>query len=99
MKFHIGLPTYDDWDGVYFTATSLLQHHKDRVDSITVIDNAPEIGHVAEKLRTWCQSVGVRYWPLVQPKGPCGAKDMVFRVSKLPTVCLDSHVLLAPGAL
>ena len=40
----IGTACYDDFDGVYFTVTSLLLHHADVMDQceIVVIDNCPQ---------------------------------------------------------
>ena len=40
----IGLATYDDFDGVYFTITSLMIHHRETMSHcrFVVIDNNPD---------------------------------------------------------
>lgn len=106
MFLTIGMATYDDFDGVYFTVQSLLVHHReDLVDcEIVVVDNAPRLP-VAKTVRNYCQSVSgpvcpVRYVPLPSPVGTSPARDEIFRVAQGEYVLVvDCHVLLYPGAL
>ncbi|MCC3770034.1 glycosyltransferase [Streptomyces sp. UNOC14_S4] len=100
-RLTIGMATYDDYDGVYFTLQALRLTHADALSGaeFVVVDNNPS-GPVAPSLRALADRVpGYRYVPFGQ-YASTGVRDLVFRVARSPvTLCLDSHVLLAPGAV
>jgi hypothetical protein len=95
------MATYDDYDGVYFTAQSIRLFHPEITDEseILVIDNHPN-GRSAAELKTlesWIP--GYRYVPWNRTEGTA-VRDIVFRHANADFVlCVDSHVLFAPGAL
>jgi GR25 family glycosyltransferase involved in LPS biosynthesis len=95
------MATYDDYDGVYFTAMSIRLHHPEVTPEteILVIDNHPD-GPCADGLRAlagWIE--GYRYVPWSRTAGT-SVRDVVFREASADFVlCVDSHVLFAPGAL
>ena len=106
MKLTIGMCTYDDYDGVYFTIQSILLFHSEIRDDIffVVVDGNPDSAHgsACHKL------VG----SLKNKHGHCGlyvrnttwqssaSKNFVFEFSKTPYVlCMDCHVMVAPGAI
>lgn len=97
----IGMATYDDFDGVYFSVQAIRMYHPEIADKIEilVIDNHPN-GKCAESLRTlqnWISNY--RYIPAKYPQGTC-ARDLVFREARGEFVlCMDSHVLFPAGAL
>lgn len=97
----VGMATYDDFDGVWFTIQAIRMYQRDaRFDvSFVVIDNHPE-GSTAEALRAigdWIPNY--RYVPFRGYRGT-SIRDLVFRETDAEIVCcLDSHVLLRPGAL
>ena len=99
----IGLATYDDFDGAYFTVTSLLLHHAEamRRCEIVILDNHPE-GVEAEPLHALASeysSPPVRYVPYDDVRSTA-VRDVLFAVARTPWVLVvDSHVLIAPGAL
>ncbi len=104
-KLTIGLPTYDDFDGCWFTLQSLRLHHDMSQVELIVVDNKPDSAGSADlkqKVEGWMRpgTAGTRYIPLPGDGGPAGAKDRVFREAAGEAVlCLDSHVLLPPGAI
>lgn len=100
MKFAIGMPVFGDYDGPVFTCADLLVHHDDYVSEILIVDNSPASPQ-SEPLRKWCQQHRkLRYVAFPEPVGTAPPKNAVFANAQGGTVvCLDSHVLLFPGAL
>ena len=100
-KLTIGMATFDDYDGVYFTLQSLRLHHpevRDRLEFI-VIHNNPH-GPVAKALKSledWIPEL--RYLPFDEYNGTT-VRDLFFREANTEYVMsIDSHVLLAPNSL
>jgi hypothetical protein len=97
----IGMCTYDDYDGVYFSVMALRLYHPEIADDteILVVDNHPG-GPCAEPLKALAAWVpGYRYIPFDRVRGTA-ARDVVFREANADFVlCMDSHVMFAPGAL
>src|SRR5215213_2872195 len=97
----VGMATHSDFDGVWFTIQALRMYHREAANdlSFVVIDNDPN-GPTAEAL----QAIGkwvprYRYVPFDGFSGTA-VRDLVFRETDADVVCcLDSHVLLVPGAL
>ncbi|MFF2848806.1 glycosyltransferase [Streptomyces sp. NPDC058001] len=97
----VGMATYDDYDGVYFTVTSLLLHHAEVMDrvNILVVDNHPSGPHSWSLKRLEQDVPRLRYVPYDRRVGTA-ARDRIFREAVSDWVlCVDSHVQLAPGAL
>jgi hypothetical protein len=97
----IGMATYDDYDGVYFTAQSIRLYHPEITaeTEILVIDNHPDGPCAGElkNLQDWVS--GYRYFPWNRTSGT-SVRDIVFREAQGDYVlCVDSHVLFAPGSL
>jgi hypothetical protein len=92
----IGMATYKDFDGVYFTLQALrLYQDLDDVE-LLVVDNygCAHTRRVAES------AVGGRYVLATDQSGTAAPRDLVFRLARgAATLCLDSHVLLVPGAV
>src|SRR5215472_7403730 len=97
----IGIATYDDYDGVYFTAQSIRLYHPEVTSEteILVIDNHPD-GPCASELKALEHRIdGYRYIPGDRTIGT-SVRDIVFREANAAFVlCLDCHVLFVPGAL
>lgn len=97
----IGMATYEDYDGVYFSLQALRLYHPEVMDEVDllVVDNNPE-GICGPSLRALTDAIGnCRYVPNRSIKGTA-VRDLIFRESRTPfTLCMDSHVLLAPGSL
>ena len=97
----IGMATYDDYDGVYFTVQALRLYHPEvtRDVDILVLDNNPS-GAASDPLGRLAKAVtSCRYVPDETVKGT-SVRDLIFREAETPWVMvIDCHVLLVPGAL
>jgi len=97
----IGMATYDDYDGVYFSVQAIRLYHPEITEQteILVLDNHPE-GPCAPDLKKLDGAVaGYRYIPVNTIRGTA-VRDLIFRESNAEFVlCMDSHVLFAPGSL
>jgi len=93
----IGMATYNDFNGVYFTLQALRLYQDLRDTELLVVDNygCPDTKRLVEG---WVH--GARYVLATEVRGTAAAKDRVFREAHGEAVlCCDSHVLLAPGAV
>ena len=97
----IGMATYDDYDGVYFSVMAIRLFHPEVTDEteIVVVDNHPD-GPCAADLRALENCVsGYRYIQFNRLRGTA-VRDIVFREATTDFVlCMDCHVMFAPGAL
>lgn len=97
----VGMATFDDFDGVYFSVQSLRLHHGEVLDEIeiVVVDNNPRGPHgqaVAEFLKGVPNS---RYLPYTKEVSTA-VRNFVFEAAETPYVlCMDCHVLLCPRSL
>ena len=102
-KLTIGIPTYDDYDGLYFTLQSIRMYHQDAINDIefVIVDNNP-IGKIGEEnynLTKWVQEP-CKYIKLEENKGTAAAKNHIFEHAETPYVmCIDSHILIQPKSL
>lgn len=100
-KLTIGMATYDDYDGVYFTVQAIRMFHPEVTDEteILVIDNNPS-GPCAESLKS-LESVipGYRYLAVDEVQGTA-VRDFIFREANTEYVmCIDSHVFIEAGGI
>jgi len=110
-KLTIGMATFDDFHGVYFTVQSIRRdlikggQLDPREVELVVIDNAPgsPSGQAVERIikgRAGVGMAGAKYIPMTDPIGTSPSRDRIFReASGEYVLVLDSHVLLMPGAL
>jgi hypothetical protein len=100
-RITIGMATYDDYDGVYFTVQSIRLSNPELEGALefVIIDNNPG-GRCSEALSDIGASIdGYRYLPRGE-WGGTAIRNAVFEEASSPFVlCIDSHVLLVPGAL
>jgi len=101
-KLTIGMTTYDDFDGVYFTIQSLRMFHPEVADRIEfiVIDNNPEGNHAksVKKLIEW-NTKTMRYVPFSEYKSTA-IRTKIFELATTDYVMsIDCHVLIAPGSI
>jgi len=95
MKLTVGMPVYDDFDGVYFTIMALRMYQDMKDTEVLVVDNFG-----CQTTKNFVQSVGGQYTRFVGRPGTAAAKNAVFEAAKGDAVlCMDSHVLLIPGAI
>ena len=100
-RLTIGMATYDDYDGVYFTIQSIRVNNPELegISEFVVIDNNPG-GPCSEALSHLGKSIeGYRYVPRDEWSGTA-IRNAIFEEASSPIVlCIDSHVLIVPGAL
>lgn len=102
-RLTVGMACFDDFDGVYFTVQSLQMYHADVLGQleILVVDNHPagkDGQAVKDFLTQWVPSA--RYIPAPDIVGTAAPRNLVFQEAAGEAVlCVDSHVLLARGAL
>ncbi len=100
-KLTIGMATYDDYDGVYFTLQALRMYHPEIIEDaeFLVVDNHPE-GPCAEPLKqleNWIDNY--RYVPCNHWKGTT-TRGFIFEEANAELVlCIDCHIFVVPGAV
>jgi hypothetical protein len=101
-KLTIGMATYDDYDGVYFSLQAFRLYHPEILDrtNFLVVDNHPD-GPCAEGLKALEDSTPhYRYVPFNSYSGTAASKNLVFTEANGEFVlCLDCHVFVVPGGL
>ncbi|WP_079211039.1 glycosyltransferase [Brucella pituitosa] len=100
-KITIGMATYDDYDGVYFSLQSLRLHHPEILSQaeFIIVDNNP-FGVCAPHLRRLASLIeNVRYIPHALKTGT-SVRDVFFEAAQTDIVLsIDCHVLIEPGAV
>ena len=100
-KLTIGMATFDDFDGVYFSIQALRMYHPEIINDIEilVIDNNPDGVHGRE-IRNFMGNIrNARYIPFKEYQSPI-VKNKIFELASSPfVVSIDCHVLLVPGSL
>ena len=100
-KLCIGMATYDDFDGVYFSTQAISLYHPEVVDEIgiLVVDNNP-YGPIAEELQKLENSIANYYYIPYTENNSTAVRDVIFREADADYVlCIDCHVLIQPGAI
>lgn len=97
----IGMATYDDFDGVYFTLQSIRFHHPEVLDKLSfiVIDNNPggEVGKALSDLGNWIKNY--QYIPF-EEYNSTAVRDLIFRKADTEYVMsVDSHILIQNGGI
>ena len=100
-RLTVGMATYDDYDGVYFTIQAIRVNNPELEGNLefVVIDNNPSgaCSEALSNLDKWID--GYRYIPYGDWSGTA-IRNKVFEESSSQFVlCIDSHVLIAPTAL
>ena len=101
-KLTIGMATYEDYHGVYFSVQALRMYHSEIMNQveIIVVDNKPDGRHGKEvKKFIENQVQNGRYIPFSEWEST-GVRDKVFAEARGEyVVCMDCHVLFSPGSL
>jgi glycosyl transferase family 2 len=100
-RLTVGMATYDDYDGVYFSLQALRLYHPEVLaeTNFLVVDNHPD-GPCAEALKALEESTPhYRYVPFNAHSGTA-VRDCIFSEADGEFVlCMDCHVFIVPGAL
>lgn len=100
----IGMATYDDYDGVYFTIQALRMYwpHLMKDIEFVIVDNAPTkpaSGAIQDLVKN-VQDATAKYVPFASPVGTSPSRNEIFRQATGEYVlAMDCHVLLYPTAL
>ncbi len=100
-KLTVGMATYDDYDGVYFSIQALRLYHPEVLDDIEflVIDNHPD-GPCADPLKALENSIlNYRYVPLGEWGGTAVRQTVFEEAIGDNVLCIDSHVFIVKGAV
>jgi hypothetical protein len=101
-KLTIGMATYDDYDGVYFSLQAMRLYHPEILDRVEflVVDNHPD-GICAEPLKALEGSIpNYRYLPFAANSGTAASRNLIFSEGGGEfALCMDCHVFFKPGAL
>ena len=93
----IGMATFDDFDGVYFTLQALKAYHDLNDVELLVVDSKPG---GCQATKDACNWVGARYLLRDHASGTSVPRQLVFEEAQADWVmCLDCHVLLQAGAI
>ncbi len=102
VRLTIGMATYDDYDGVYFTIQAMRLYHPEVLEDteFVVVDNHPE-GVAAPHLKGLEHAIGnYRYIPFTDTGGTAAPRDrIVAEADGRYVLSLDCHVMLVPGAV
>lgn len=98
----IGMCTYDDFDGVYFSIQSLRAYHEiinSNEVEIIVLDNNPKGKHgerVKNFVKNWAKKTYIPY----DLKKSTSVRDEIFKNAQGKyTICMDCHVLFSKGSI
>lgn len=92
----IGMATYNDFDGVYFTLQALRLYQDLEDTELLVVDNYG-CEHTKAFVKGWTKA---RYVLTTDAVGTAAAKNRVFAEARGKAVlCCDSHILFVPGAI
>lgn len=95
VSLSIGMATYKDFDGVYFSVQAL-RLYQDLTDTeILVVDN-----YGCPDTRAFVEAIGARYIEDLEVQGTSAPRNTVFREARGEAVlCIDSHVMLEAGTV
>lgn len=97
----IGMSTYDDFDGVYFTIQSLRMYHNLIDTEIIVLDNNPHSEHgkqTKDFVCNWTSGLA-KYIPIQDKISSFNKYRIVEHATGRYILILDCHILLVIGAL
>ncbi len=101
-KLTIGIPTYDDYDGLYFTIQSLKFYHPitttDEVEFI-ILDNNPSSKHGELNKSLSNSSNNIRYIPYTEKQSTTVKWNIPEFAEGKYVLVIDSHVMLESGAI
>lgn len=97
MLLTIGMATYDDFDGVYFSLQALKAYHDLEDVELVVVDTKPES---CKDTANVCTALGAKYYHRPDKVGTSASRNHVFEVANGKFVmCIDCHVLLAKDSV
>lgn len=100
-KLTIGMATYDDYDGVYFTLQAIRLYHPEILNDVefVVVDNNPDgpCGQALKELEYWISNY--RYIARGAISGTAVRNCVFQEASGEFVLCVDCHILITGGAI
>ena len=99
-KLTIGVATYNDYEGTYFTFQSIRLNNQDILDDLdlVVIDNNPE-SVKGRATKDFCAKAKIRYIKYGERRSTASRNEVFMQAEAPYTMCMDSHVLLEPDTI
>lgn len=100
-KLTIGMATYDDYDGVYFTIQALRLYHNiinEMETEFVVLDNNPN-GRHGKDVEKFINQINERYIPYDEKPSSFNKYKIVDYARGEYVIIMDCHVLLMPNAI
>jgi glycosyltransferase involved in cell wall biosynthesis len=97
----IGMATFDDFNGVYFTIQALKMYHGEAVKSaeIIVIDNNPS-SKDGQETKAFCEKdKRIKYIESDNSRGAFSKEDVFVHAENENVLVCDCHVLFAPDSI
>lgn len=100
-KLTIGMATFDDFDGVYFSTQAIRMYHPEVIGDleILIIDNNPDGAH-GKAVRSFTNHwKGLKYIPFKEYSSTV-VRNKIFEHASAPyVVSMDCHILFVPGSI
>lgn len=97
MFLTIGMATYDDYDGVYFSLQALKAYHDLKDVELLVVDSKKE---GCQETKNACISIGAKYFHKPEKVGTSAPRNYVFEAATGKYVmCMDCHVLFVKDSI
>ena len=97
MFLTIGMATYDDFDGVYFTLQALKAYHDLTDVELVVVDTKPKS---CEDTKNACAHVGAKYVHAPDKPGTSQSRNHVFEIATGKFVmCIDCHIMFQKDSI
>jgi len=99
MKLTIGMATYDDFDGLFFTIQAFRINHSVENVEFVVIDNNPDGPHGKDNrgfVENWVKG---KYIPYREKKSTSSRNEIFKHATGDYTLCVDSHVVIEPNGI
>lgn len=95
IELTVGMATFNDFHGVYFTIQALRMYQDLKNVEILIVDN-----YGCKHTKDIANKTGSRYLLFKEAGGTAAPRDLVFKeASGRAVLCLDCHVLLLPRAI
>lgn len=100
VKLTIGMATYNDYHGCYFTLQSIRMHHKNVLYKIelVVLDNSPDSKH-GNSVKKLCKDINAKYVPYTEKQSTSIRSEIFKHATGTHVLVLDCHVLLWENSL
>ena len=100
----VGMATYDDYDGLFFTFQALRMYHlfdleRNNQVEYVVVDNNPTSAHGKENKRFVENWIKGKYIPYTSKKSTSVRNEIFKNATGKYTLCLDCHVLIDRGGI